>query len=292
MTRGTGHRDTATGAPRRGRILSVVAAVLLIGGSAAVTVGLLDQETAPQAAAAPAATAPASPSPGPTAGSPPPAPNSGTASSAPAARRIGSPAAPSARTGSTSVPAPAPAADPPGAARSDTAAAPKAAVPAPTRPIAAPAVAAALPVAVRIPSIGVDSDLIRLGLNPDGTLGVPQPGPDYDKAGWFTGSPAPGSIGPAVIEGHIDSAANGPSVFFELGAVAAGDEIEVDRADGSTVRFVVDKVTSYPKDQFPTLEVYGNTAGPELRVITCGGDFDSAKGSYRDNTVVYAHLKA
>ncbi len=159
-------------------------------------------------------------------------------------------------------------------------------------PIEAPAVAVAEPVAVRIPAIGVESDLIKLGLNPDGTLEVPQPGPDYDKAGWFTGSPAPGAVGPAVIEGHIDSAANGPSVFFELGAVAPGNEIEVDRADGTTVRFVVDKVASYPKDEFPTLEVYGNTDGPELRLITCGGDFDSARGSYRDNTVVFAHLRS
>ncbi len=148
------------------------------------------------------------------------------------------------------------------------------------------------PVAVRIPAIGVQSDLVKLGLNPDGTLEVPQPGPDYDKAGWFTGSPAPGAIGPAVIEGHIDSAANGPSVSFELGAVAPGNEIQVHTADGSTLRFVVDKVASYPKDALPTLEVYGNTAGPELRLITCGGDFDSAKGSYRDNTVVFARLRA
>ncbi len=150
----------------------------------------------------------------------------------------------------------------------------------------------AKPVAVRVPAIGVDSELLTLGLNPDGSLEVPQPGPDYDKAGWFTGSPAPGAVGPAVIEGHIDSAANGPSVFLELGALRPGDGIEIDRADGSTVHFTVEKVASYPKDAFPTLAVYGNTAGPELRLITCGGDFDSTRGSYRNNTVVYARLES
>ncbi len=147
-------------------------------------------------------------------------------------------------------------------------------------------------VAVRVPAIGVDSELVRLGLNPDGSLEVPQPGADYDKAGWFTGSPAPDEVGPAVIEGHIDSAANGPSVFFELGAIQPGDRVDVDRADGSTAHFTVRKVASYPKNDFPTLEVYGNTAGPELRWITCGADFDSTRGGYRNNTVVYARLNS
>jgi LPXTG-site transpeptidase (sortase) family protein len=147
---------------------------------------------------------------------------------------------------------------------------------------------APLPVSVSIPAIEVQSDLITVGLNPDGTLEVPQPGPDYDKAAWFDGSPRPGDVGPAVIEGHVDSAANGPSVFYRLGALVAGDRIDVTRADGSVVGFRVDEVRVVPKDDFPTLEVYRNTDGPELRVITCGGDFDSSARSYVDNVVVFA----
>jgi LPXTG-site transpeptidase (sortase) family protein len=157
----------------------------------------------------------------------------------------------------------------------------------------APAVAAppaALPAAVSIPAIGVRSELITLGLNPDGTLAVPAPGPDYDKAAWFDGSPRPGDIGPAVIEGHVDSAANGPSVFYRLGALVVGDRIEVTRDDDTVVTFVVDEVRVVPKDDFPTFDVYGNTEGPELRLITCGGPFDSAAGSYVDNVVVFASL--
>lgn len=152
-----------------------------------------------------------------------------------------------------------------------------------------PAEPVALPVAVSIPAIDVQSELITVGLNPDGTLEVPQPGPDYDKAAWYDGSPRPGEVGPAVIEGHVDSAKDGPSVFYDLGALAAGDEVEVTREDGSVVTFVVDDVRVFPKDDFPTLEVYGNTPGPELRLITCGGPFDSTAGSYVDNTVVFAH---
>jgi LPXTG-site transpeptidase (sortase) family protein len=159
-------------------------------------------------------------------------------------------------------------------------------------PTGAPAAEAAEPVAlpasVSIPPIGVTSELITLGLNPDGTLAVPQPGPDYDKAAWFDGSPRPGDVGPAVIEGHVDSAENGPSVFYRLGELATGDRVDVTRADGSVVSFEVYEVRVVPKDDFPTLDVYGNTGGPELRLITCGGPFDSTAGSYVDNVVVFA----
>ena len=159
---------------------------------------------------------------------------------------------------------------------------------APTPPTSNAPVPVALPVSVTIPAIDVRSGLITLGLNPDGTLAVPQPGPDYDKAAWFDGSPRPGDPGPAVIEGHVDSAANGPSVFYDLGRLVAGDRIEVTREDGSVAAFVVDEVRVVPKDDFPTLEVYGNTDGPELRLITCGGPFDGSAGSYVDNVVVFA----
>jgi sortase (surface protein transpeptidase) len=146
----------------------------------------------------------------------------------------------------------------------------------------------ALPVSVSIPAIGVRSDLVTVGLNPDGTLEVPQPGPDYDKAAWFRDSPRPGDPGPAVIEGHVDSAANGPSVFYELGALVAGDRIDVTREDGTVAIFRVDEVRAVPKNDFPVLDVYGNTDGPELRLITCGGQFDSTARSYVDNVVVFA----
>ena len=145
-----------------------------------------------------------------------------------------------------------------------------------------------LPASVSIPAIDVQSELITVGLKPDGSLEVPQPGPNYDKAAWFKDSPRPGDVGPATIEGHVDSAKNGPSVFYKLGTLVAGDQIRVTRKDGSVAAFVVYQMRTYPKDDFPTSEVYGNTAGPELRLLTCGGAFDSTKGSYVNNTVVFA----
>lgn len=147
------------------------------------------------------------------------------------------------------------------------------------------------PKTITIPSIDVHSNLLRLGLAPDGTIEVPRP-PHEDRAGWFTGSAAPGARGTSVIVGHLDSRRSGASVFYRLGALEPGRRILVDRADGTTAVFAVDAVRRHPKDDFPATAVYAHTPRPSLRLITCGGEFDDDTGHYLDNTVVYAHFVA
>lgn len=156
---------------------------------------------------------------------------------------------------------------------------------------AGPILPSSPPVSVAVPAIGVRSNLLTLGLNPDNTVEVPPLGP-VSQAGWFDRSPTPGQLGPAVLLGHIDSAQYGPGVFFRLGALVPGDPIEVTRSDHTVAVFEVDRVVSYPKDAFPSLEVYGNTRNAQLRLITCGGVFDRAARSYESNIVVYASLVA
>jgi Sortase domain len=140
------------------------------------------------------------------------------------------------------------------------------------------------PVAVSIPAIGVHAGLVHLGLNADGTLEVPE---DFSIAGWYDVGPRPGAPGPAVIAGHVDSTA-GPAVFYRVRELRPGDVVEVHRRDGSVVVFRVYAVREYPKTAFPTATVYGATSRPELRLITCGGAFDSSTGHYVDNVVVFA----
>jgi hypothetical protein len=159
----------------------------------------------------------------------------------------------------------------------------------PRGPLAAPPVQAAAaavsrPVYLTIPAIGVHTRLVRLGLTAQGTLQVPG---STSVAGWYTGGPRPGQVGPAVIAGHIDSY-RGPGVFFRLRLLRAGDRVYVRRADGTLTVFRVYAAYSYAKDRFPTRRVYGPAPGPELRLITCGGTFDPATGSYLRNVVVYA----
>lgn len=146
------------------------------------------------------------------------------------------------------------------------------------------------PVAIDIPAIGVHSTLQYVGLTAQHTLQVPAPGPHYNEAAWYRYSSTPGSLGPAVIVGHVDSAAQGPSVFFDLGDLRPGDNVLVTRSDHVVAVFTVDGVRRYPKDNFPTQLVYGNTDYAALRLITCGGAFDQATGHYVDNIVVFASL--
>jgi len=161
-------------------------------------------------------------------------------------------------------------------------------IPAPVGPIAAVAqpqsAGVPLPVALTIPAIGVQTRLIHLGVTAAGTLQVPA---STAVAGWYTGGPRPGAIGPAVIAGHIDSHV-GPGIFFRLSQLRPGDRVYVRRADGSLALFRITAVRSYAKDHFPTLAVYGPTPDAELRLITCGGIFDPKLGSYLSNTVAYA----
>ncbi|MDA0646403.1 class F sortase [Nonomuraea ferruginea] len=142
---------------------------------------------------------------------------------------------------------------------------------------------AANPVRLRIPSIGVSTKVIPLKLDKAGRLIAPEP---FDRVGWHEGGPEPGERGVAVIAGHVDSR-TGPAVFFRLRDLRKGARVHVDRADGSTVTFTVSRLARYPKDRVPD-EVYNSGEGAQLRLITCGGTFDRARRSYRDNVVVFA----
>lgn len=145
---------------------------------------------------------------------------------------------------------------------------------------------ASAPAGLQIPSIGVDSELVDLGLQTDGTLEVPAEG---FPAGWYTGAPTPGELGPAIIAGHVDWAGQ-PGVFFELRELSPGADIAVTRQDGSTARFRVTRVEQFAKEAFPTQAVYGDLDHAGLRLITCGGSFDPQMRSYVDNLVVFAEL--
>jgi hypothetical protein len=149
------------------------------------------------------------------------------------------------------------------------------------------------PVHIDIAEAGIHADLLKVGLDSDGSLGVPPLG-QAQKAAWYDKGPAPGQAGPAVIDAHVDSSETKDyrGAFYNLGEVLPGEQIDVTRADHSVAVFTVDSVQQAAKDQFPTSRVYGSVSYAALRLITCGGDFDYSKRSYVDNTIVYAHMSA
>ena len=146
-----------------------------------------------------------------------------------------------------------------------------------------------VPTRIEIPRIGVASSLDRLGRESDGTVATPGPN-RWNVPGWYALGPRPGDPGSAVILGHVDSK-RGPAVFFRLRELRRGDTITVTRADGSAVRFVVQRTEQYPKRRFPTDDVYYPTLTPGLRLVTCGGEFDQASGHYRSNIIVFAAIR-
>lgn len=143
-----------------------------------------------------------------------------------------------------------------------------------------------VPVRLTVASIGVDTSLQPLALQRDGTLQSPS---SWNVAGWYAGGIKPGQIGPAVIAGHIDST-SGPAVFYRLDKLSVGAQALVTEQGGAVLTFVVDDVQSFAKDKFPDDAVYGPTPYPELRLITCTGDFDYKTHNYLSNLVVSAHL--
>jgi LPXTG-site transpeptidase (sortase) family protein len=149
------------------------------------------------------------------------------------------------------------------------------------------AYSASQPTRLIIPKIGVNAPSINLQLKADGTLETPNSATDV---GWYRNSPTPGEIGPSVIVGHVDYVQVGPAVFWNLNKLQAGDIFEVQRVDGSTMKFKVDSVKQFSQSNFPTNEVYGNINYAGIRLITCGGTFNSQTHHYSDNTVVFGSL--
>ena len=141
-----------------------------------------------------------------------------------------------------------------------------------------------VPTRIRIPAIEVDSDLMALGLQDDGTMETP---PGAFPAGWYTGAPTPGELGPAIIVGHVRF--NAPGVFKRLTDLDPADRIDVRREDGSTATFRVTRLERFAKSEFPTKQVYGNIDHAGLRLITCAG-LDASSGEFDENVVVFAEL--
>ena len=155
----------------------------------------------------------------------------------------------------------------------------------PVEPVVAP-LTRSQPVRVTVPRVGLDARVVAVGVNADGTPETPSLATP-ELAGWYRSGPSPGEAGNAVMLGHVDTY-TGPAAFFELGAVVPGDLIAVTRQDSAIAQFVVDRVESYPKNGFPSDLVFGAAPTPNLRLVTCGGEF--RRGSYVDNVVVTATL--
>ncbi|MFE7238151.1 class F sortase [Streptomyces sp. NPDC057582] len=172
-------------------------------------------------------------------------------------------------------------------------AAPAPAPPAPTTPSASASLQglsmpASKPKRLRIPTIAVDAPFTPLSIGPTGQLNAPPPN-NKNLVGWFKDGATPGERGASIVAGHVDTT-TGPAVFLQLQFLKPGATVDITRADGSVASFKVDSVETFSKANFPDKRVYADTPSAQLRLITCGGNYDRKAKDYKDNVVVFAHL--
>ncbi len=153
--------------------------------------------------------------------------------------------------------------------------------------IEGPILEKSFPTRLRIPKLNIDTNFVEpLGLEDNGEVSVPD---SYTEVGWYKHSPTPGQLGPAIVLGHVDSH-TGPAIFFYLGQLKEGDDVYIDREDGTSAQFKIEKLERYKQSEFPTELVYGNINYAGLRLITCSGIFSKGEQRYSHNLVVYARL--
>ncbi len=144
-----------------------------------------------------------------------------------------------------------------------------------------------LPVKLEIPNINVASSVEYVGLDSKRNMDVPK---EAANVGWYNLGPKPGEMGSAVMAGHLDDPSGAPAVFWNLKKLKIGDEINVTDENGEELTFRVTKIETFPFDEFPLEEVFADTSGKYLNLITCEGEFDKATKNYAERTVVYSEI--
>ncbi|GAC1645331.1 MAG: class F sortase [Ktedonobacteraceae bacterium] len=150
-------------------------------------------------------------------------------------------------------------------------------------------VSAVAPAYLIIPSIGVNAPVENVGIQSNGDLGTPQHNP-WEGVGWYSNGPRPGEAGSAVIDGHLDRPGGFPAVFWNLSKVQVGDTIMSVDANGKTLHFRVTRIGSYAPEDAPVQEIFGDTGGTYLNLITCAGTWIPSQKQTTLRLVVYSTL--
>ena len=157
-----------------------------------------------------------------------------------------------------------------------------------------------VPIALHLPSLGVQADGLGVGLTAADVMDAPVGGlddPVWGQAFWYRGSAVPGAPSTALIAGHVGSR-GGPGVFARLGELVPGDPVVVeDERTGIGTRFVVTETAEYTLAEAGAPDVmdriYG--AGPvagtgpqpspdgraHLTLVTCSGTFRGGTHDHR-----------
>jgi sortase family protein len=141
------------------------------------------------------------------------------------------------------------------------------------------------PARLLIASARLRAPVVPAGDRGDGQLALPE---DPGTVGWWVGSaPAGDPRGSTVLAGHVDSASAGLGALAVLRTLPVGTAVVLVDAFGTRHPYRVAARRSYPKTALPGDVLHARHV-PRLVLITCGGPFDQARHSYRDNLVIYA----
>jgi LPXTG-site transpeptidase (sortase) family protein len=142
------------------------------------------------------------------------------------------------------------------------------------------------PMRLLIPKINVDAPVEEVNITSTGELAAPAKNP-WDGVGWYKTGPRPGEMGSAVIDGHLDQPGGSPAVFWKLSQLREGDSVIVMDAQKHTYRFRVTRVASYSPQNAPVQEIFGNSQGRYLNLITCAGTWIPSERQTTLRLVVY-----
>ncbi|HLQ30991.1 MAG TPA: class F sortase [Ktedonobacteraceae bacterium] len=141
-----------------------------------------------------------------------------------------------------------------------------------------------------IPTIGINALVEPLGILPNGDLATPVRNP-WEDVGWYNGGPHPGEHGSAVIDGHLDRPRGYPAVFWRLRNLQVGSQVLVVNSDGKTLHFQVTSIAYYTPQSAPIQDIFGNSGGTYLNLITCAGDWIPTQHQTALRLVVYTSLQ-
>ncbi len=141
------------------------------------------------------------------------------------------------------------------------------------------------PKSIMIPKLGINAAVVNVGLTSDGAVDTPK---NIWNAAWYNGSAKPGNSGAVLIDGH--SSATRGALFGNLDRLAAGDQIKVERGDGTVIYYVVAYTAIVNRnnvDMASMLKPYGS-ADKGLNIITCTGKWIDSEKTLENRALVYA----
>ncbi|KKT66402.1 MAG: Peptidase C60 family protein [Candidatus Woesebacteria bacterium GW2011_GWA2_44_33] len=140
-----------------------------------------------------------------------------------------------------------------------------------------------IPIRLKIPTINVNASIQSVGLDQEGAMGVPDSPLDV---GWLDLETLSGSVGSAVISGHLNRENGEPGVFADLDKLKVSETIFLEKVNGDEAAYMVSEIHTYDSDY--TKDAFGMHEGGRLSLVTCNGVWDKKAKNYNKRLVVTA----